>query len=177
MSADDAVWRQYEDTRYEVSNIGGVRRMAAGDQPANEKPSRWARGHRAVTLTIGGDGLPAASVTVSVAVMVCTAFHGPRRPGEFAQHRNGRKSDCTAQNVFWGERDPGRQRATVPKGEAHYCAKLTAAKVLEARQRHANGESAIDLAKEMGVGRDTMKCAIYGRTWKSVPMVAREAGA
>lgn len=55
-----------------------------------------------------------------------------------------------------------------PQGEKHGAAKLTAAIVVEARQRHAAGESCKSLAAAYGVDHTTIRYAISGRTWKHI---------
>lgn len=51
-------------------------------------------------------------------------------------------------------------------GERHHCAKLTWAKVAEARARHAAGEGLSALAREFNVTPPTMWAALHHRTWK-----------
>lgn len=53
-----------------------------------------------------------------------------------------------------------------PRGERQWQAKLTAARVRDARIRHANGETFYSLAKENGVTSATMRDAIIRKTWR-----------
>jgi hypothetical protein len=55
-------------------------------------------------------------------------------------------------------------------------AKLTDAKVIEARRRYRAGEAATDLAKSMGVGSRTLFQAIRGATWRHVPGAVEALG-
>lgn len=55
-----------------------------------------------------------------------------------------------------------------PKGEKHYCAKLTEEAVRYARDRFKAGESKASLARLLGVTDTVMGRAINGVTWKHV---------
>lgn len=55
----------------------------------------------------------------------------------------------------------------VPTGERHPHARLTQAKVSEARRRADAGESFASLAVEFGVSRSTIRKAVRGITWAS----------
>jgi hypothetical protein len=68
-----------------------------------------------------------------------------------------------------GERHPSRlYPEQICRGERNGQAKLTAAKVREARARHAAGEGQRELARAFGVSQATMRFALLGRTWRSV---------
>lgn len=54
------------------------------------------------------------------------------------------------------------------RGEHASAAKLTAELVREARARHAAGESYDTLAREYGVHKTTVRCAVIGLHWGSV---------
>lgn len=56
-------------------------------------------------------------------------------------------------------------RSRHPRRDEHGRAKLTSAKVEQAKTRHKNGELIKDLALEFGVHRRTMSLAISGRSW------------
>ncbi len=54
-------------------------------------------------------------------------------------------------------------------GSKHHNAKLTAAKVRQARKTHAAGKKSIKaLAEKYGVANQTMWAVVHGKTWKSV---------
>lgn len=55
-----------------------------------------------------------------------------------------------------------------PRGDRHGRAKLTAETVLDARARHAAGESIRSIARALGVDRNTAREAIRGTTWAHV---------
>jgi hypothetical protein len=110
--------------------------------------------------------------------------HGPIAPGLEVRHVVCRNPACV--NVAHMDIGTPLQNAadairdgTVPRGERHWNAKLTDARVLEARQRHASGEHIAGLAREMGVSSAALGPAIHGRTWAHVPgaVPARRAAA
>lgn len=70
---------------------------------------------------------------------------------------------------------PGTQRNNVEdmlergrecRGERVNSAKLTPARIEEARRRYASGETQIALAREFGVTAQTVRRALQGKTWK-----------
>ncbi len=62
----------------------------------------------------------------------------------------------------------GRQVPSYLPGELNGRSILTKNDVLEARRRHARGETAASLAKECGVSATTMQYAINGTTWSHI---------
>jgi hypothetical protein len=59
-----------------------------------------------------------------------------------------------------------KARRVHQSGEKNGGAKLTAAQVVEIRERFAAGELQIDLAKEFGVARETISRIVCGHTWE-----------
>lgn len=76
----------------------------------------------------------------------------------------GTHADNTADMFAKGREGEHRRR----RGEESPCAKLTEAKVREARERHARGVPYRRLAEEYGVTFDTIRDAVRGFTWKHV---------
>lgn len=86
---DAEQWRQIEGTRYEVSDLGRVRRQGSDTVlRQNKRPtgylytiirSKWCPVHR----------------------LVAEAFLGPRPEGHDIHHRNGRKDDPQASNLIY----------------------------------------------------------------------------
>lgn len=55
------------------------------------------------------------------------------------------------------------------QGAKHHSAKLTVAKVRQARKTYAGGKTTVrQLAEKYGVAHQTMWAAIKGQTWKNV---------
>jgi HNH endonuclease/NUMOD4 motif len=55
-------------------------------------------------------------------------------------------------------------------GEKRAIGKITSAIVIDARLRHARGETITSIAESYGINPSSLKPAVSGRTWKSVPM-------
>lgn len=71
--------------------------------------------------------------------------------------------------TFWGNQNHTRTRPeTVPRGEQHGMAKLTADTVREIRRRHAQGVSCYRLGREYGVAKSTALRIVKRRGWKHV---------
>lgn len=62
-----------------------------------------------------------------------------------------------------------KRRSRHPKLEEHGRAKLTFAKIAEARERVSKGEFIKDIAASFGVNRATLGLALNGRTWITKP--------
>lgn len=69
--------------------------------------------------------------------------------------RRQNMADCTA-----------RGRHNKPRGEAHWCAKLTAAEVGALRARRAKGETVVSLAASFGIHHATVS-RIARRVWRT----------
>lgn len=63
----------------------------------------------------------------------------------------------------------GRQNLDRVRGDASKAAKLSEADVVRIRQRLANGASAIHLAREYSVNRETIRCIKNRTSWAHVP--------
>lgn len=60
-------------------------------------------------------------------------------------------------------------RNNPPKGESNPKAKLTGAMVAEIREKRLHGFSFGKLAKEYGVCKKTIQCAVSGKNWAHLP--------
>src|SRR4051812_22044658 len=123
------IWRPVEGYPYEVSNLGRVRRTVA-------TISTWAgrvlrprldpKGYRRVKLCRDG-----AYRQVTVAIVVCEAFHGVRPPGLQVRHLNGVPDDDRASNLAWGtaqqNTDDKWRHGTVLRGDTHPRSRLSSA--------------------------------------------------
>ena len=70
-----------------------------------------------------------------------------------------------------GDRNVGRQRAGIQRGENNGYAKMKESWVVEARRRRASGETLGAIAKDYGVAMETIFDATSGRTWKHLPLI------
>jgi hypothetical protein len=66
--------------------------------------------------------------------------------------------------------EKGRCRASYGAAQGH--ARLTDARVVEAKQRIAAGESQLDIARDFGVHPTTISYAVRGKTWRHLLIVA-----
>lgn len=96
-------------------------------------------------------------------------------PDEVARHSNecNTRLCCNQDHLSEGtQADNIRDRdeaGRAPAGERNAWAKLTDAKVVEIRRRHAGGEKQIAIARSLGVGRKCVEHVVHGRNWKHVP--------
>jgi len=67
-------------------------------------------------------------------------------------------------NNHWSRKKPER----VSCGGRHWRSKLTEEIVREARKKHSDGTSIVNLARKYGVGGVTMRDALTGYAWKHV---------
>lgn len=107
---------------------------------------------------------------VSVHVMVCEAFHGPRPDGHHAAHKNGVCTDNRASNLSWktarqNETDK-REHGRSLQGERHHQHKLTEEEVRFIRAPHGITDKA--LADRYGVSRTAIGNARRGKSWSHI---------
>ncbi len=106
---------------------------------------------------------------VTVHIIVCEAWHGPRPLGMEVAHKNGVRVDCRPENLHWKTRPDNHadkiEHGTQPLGEAHVNHKLTDEAV---RTIRASSESCSSLAIRYGVGRTAISAARTGKTWRHV---------
>src|SRR4051794_10913682 len=106
--------------RYQVSNLGRVRRAATGPNTRKGKilrPALTRSGHPIVKLSAGG-----ISRGFQLASLVADAFLPPGPPGAILKHRDGDRSNCAAGNLTWAPKsDPetrGGRRRNLSDGQA-----------------------------------------------------------
>jgi hypothetical protein len=112
--------------------------------------------------------------------------HGPIPDGLFVLHHCDQPRCINPKHLFLGTQkdnlkdmhNKGRGRVKPegegPLGEDHWCSKLTAPDVQEARRLYQTGAFYLkDLAGLYGVSKATIYDAIRGHTWKHVPHPVR----
>ena len=172
----EEVWKPvvgWED-RYEVSSQGRVRRTKAskGARVGNVlNLIPHSKGYWAVTLCRPDE--PQEKHLVHR--LMVEAFLGPLDGHRMeVNHKNGVKADNRLENL---ERvshrrncqhayDTGLNKRLNHRGEKSGSSKLTEAQVLEVRQRLANGERGLHIAKALGVGSSTIYGIKNQRSWE-----------
>ena len=113
-------------------------------------------------------------VTVSVHVLVCEAFHGPRPPFYQAAHLNGIKTDIYPSNLAWVTAKENwahrRIHGTETAGERSPNAVLTDGKVSSIRSEYKRGIiKQRSLAEKYGVDQSTISKIFLRKAWGHVP--------
>lgn len=117
---------------YEVSSFGRIRgrdRRIGHPRGGTRlwrgrvlKQTPMPKGYLAVSLCKDG-----ARYVRTVHSVVCEAFHGPRPPGYWVAHENGRPPDCRETNLSWktvsANHADKHRHGTMPCGDRHYTAR------------------------------------------------------
>lgn len=161
------VWRPvpgYDD--YEVSKEGAIRRA---------RPGMGAVIGHILNLNRTKDGylwFRTRTKAVRVHQAVAWAFIGPTPVGLQINHRDGNKTNNSADNLEYTTHYENMQHAyrtgLMPprlKGEAHGRAKLNEAQVREIKQ---SSSGARPLAQLYGVSRSAIRMIRQGRNWRHV---------
>jgi hypothetical protein len=176
-------WREvpgYEGF-YEASNFGrirsvsrNVRQWRGGVKPVQGrilKQVPGAFGYLAVSLSRQGKVR-----RFSVHRIIAMTFHGTSPSQKhYALHRNDKRTDNRAENLYWGtqkenRRDARKNGLDLFFGSKNNKAKFTEEQVAEIRRQHATGEYFFyQLAAEYGVATATIHAIVLRRTWKHVP--------
>jgi HNH endonuclease len=114
---------------------------------------------------------------VSLPVIVCRAFNGPRPLGCRPLHfPDPDPRNCRAENLRWAPRGT-RQLGRDPRpggrpelvGKPGRNAQLSDQEVMELRREYAAGRTQEELAAALGVARHVVRLAVLGRTYKHLP--------
>lgn len=104
---------------------------------------------------------------VSVHVMVCEAFHGPRPEKHHAAHVNGVRTDNRASNLRWATAYQNEADKVIHDvrawGERHGMHKLTELQVKEIR---SSNEPGCTLARHYGVSDSAISAIRKRRSWR-----------
>ena len=161
---------------YEASTLGGIRRInRSGSQP------RWHAGHllHSTILKSGyamiGLGCKTRRKYLRRSRIVLRTFAGQApSPIHQANHKNGKKSDDRLENLEWVTPKANVRHACKlfgpwhNRGNEHHNAKLTTAKVIEAKLLVAQGMTHCAIATKFSVSRPTITAAVSGRNWNHV---------
>lgn len=145
--------------------IGGHHRKVGGHNLAQPLDLH---GRPIVGLLLNG-----SQKTWRVHVLVAMVFLGPKPKGYHIHHTNGDMTDNRVANLVYingveHQRLHKKGKPGSVRGIQHGQAKLNPEIVLNARQRHKDGESIASLARESHVCDEVMSRAIKGITWGHV---------
>ena len=112
------------------------------------------------------------SCTMPVHRLVAIAFLGQQPEGKEVSHLDGNRNNNAANNLAWEthvenmlrRRDHGTSRC----GEGSHFAKLTERRVRELKRRMASGTTHLELARETGISRTTLRHIRLGNSWAHV---------
>ena len=152
-------WEKFRDSNYEFSTDGRVRRWGRWrGKYIHLKPCRNGDGHLTVEIPSYGK--------VYVHSAILEIFVCPRPAGLQALHIDDDPSNNRLGNLCWG---------TQAQNMAHAIANglrtgvvLDADMVREMRAEYAAGKSQVQIARERGLKRCTVRDAVNGRTWSWV---------
>lgn len=104
--------------------------------------------------------------------LVLEAFVGPCPDGMEGCHNDGNAANNTLANLRWDTRSANvvdaYRHGTLPHGEGHHRAKMTAGKVRTMRGMWAAGTSMRELARRFGVTHQNVAAIVARKTWKHV---------
>lgn len=148
IGTDTTVWTLW---RRVSAGFNKGSKMILGEIPKPVKHRTNKDGYKYVSLWRNGK-----PTNRRISRLMLAAFVGPCPPGMEACHNNGIRADNSLGNLRWDTRSGNhadkKRHGTWQGGEANGNARLTAAQVLEIRNRAATGEERQrDIAKDYGV--------------------------
>ena len=167
----EEIWRAILDGYYAISNLGGVKRIKAGQNtfPGRIlKPGINSRGYPTFVSHINS-----IAKSLTVHSFVASEFIGPRPKGHTINHKNGMKFDNRAENLEYVTQKENVQHAIRiglknQIGENNCKAKLTWDNVEKIRAV-SHLFSRVKLAKRFNVSASSISQVIHNRTWVATP--------
>lgn len=161
-------WKQIEDyPRYEVSNMGNVRRRDRPEHLFSTRPDSKT-GYVRVTLARAGRN-PGRE---QVHRLVARSFLGEHRRGAHVNHKDGDKSNNRVENLEWCTPQENVAHAwrmglcVSHKGSGHGMAKLCESDVDVIRSADARGVEHKKIAEVFNVTAAAVSAIVRGVTWK-----------
>jgi hypothetical protein len=147
-----------ENTVYQVSNKGGVRR--------DGRPLKLATKFGYLTVNLYADG---KYKTYRVHRLVCAAFRGPCPPGHECAHNDGDRANNRASNLRWATRLEN-SGDVLRHGRRQFGNQINTSRIPEELipviiSRWKAGENQRAIAKDLGVAAPSINAVVNGRMW------------
>ncbi len=164
-------WLPVAGWPYEVSDLGRVRRAAAGrcTWPGRVlRPKAIPSGY--VQVCLSRPGAPQARFYIHR--LVASAFVCGETEGREVAHLNGRRDDNRAINLAWCTHVENKSHeimhGTRMWGERSGNAKLTTDAVIRIRREAARGVPKRDIRERFDISRSHLDSVLAGRFWKHI---------
>lgn len=160
---------------YEVSRFGEVRSLP------RQTPQAGIRGGKVLKQITNNYGYPVVNLCREghpkmflVHRLVLEAFAGPCPDGQEALHGQEGRADASLSNLRWGTHAQNlgldRQRdGTTGRGEHCGLAKLTWEQVRQIRERVANGERQVEVARDYDIHPSNVSYIVSRKSWAYPP--------
>jgi len=164
-------WMAVDGFPYEVSSHGRVRRTKAIGCTWVGRVRKLCQNKWGYLITRLLDGPKHRTVTVHI--LVASAFLGPRPEGKEVNHKDGVKHNNHASNLEYVTRSENNSHAfslglKCVDGERNPQAKITEGDVREIRKLRAGGMKNVDIAKSYPIGATMVSQICVGRAWSHV---------
>lgn len=154
---------------YEITECGRVRRRVDSTRwPAGKelKPAKKRNGYWTYSLTQDG-----RTSHVGVHRLVAMTFiSAPPSPQHQVAHWDGDKGNNHVSNLRWATARENKhdsiRHGTIAAGERSGATALTAEQVIAIRQAKRAGVRTPDIAKQYGIGKNTVNRIYKGQAWK-----------
>lgn len=149
-------WRVIPDfPDYEVSSFGNVRKARLNGSVTS---------HGYVRVSLMKDK---KTYYRYVHQIVCEVFNGKApRKGLHVAHWDGVRDNNRAENLRWATPHENAmdkvRHGTHMRGQRHPNSKISDAQVIDIRARRRSGESAVDIANDIGVHVETVRAIVNG---------------
>jgi hypothetical protein len=158
-------WRAFFDGTYEVSNLGQVRRAAAGRRTHTGrllKPTLLRIGYYKVSPVLNGKNRQ-----LYIHRLVAEAFLGSCPDGAEVNHIDGDKTNNRLDNLEYvshlGNMRHARRLDLLIRGERHGQSKLSDEQAQQIRDARAAGESGASVARRFGIAQSTVSQIYTGK--------------